>query len=217
MLTRRLRYCKTQLWNGTFFTPVIMCNSVMDMTTRKFSLILKQLIEPISVWNKIRNPDVLKRKCQGCRAWTISFFLWSLLEVRSLAHKMNKLGAPMKTLQECFSLRHGFKTTLTPFYSAFRLYGQPETPDREVTLQEEGLKSPSTTDDVILEKECLCSPDVDLLAESFCPCCHLGDHLCYLLMLCATSSVKLLRRYKNHTPIPSRRSLISTTPVSATL
>ena len=48
--------------------------------------------------------------------------------VRSLADKMNELGAVRRILS----------VSLTALCSALRLYGQTETADRAVTVKEEG-------------------------------------------------------------------------------
>ena len=50
----------------------------------------------------------------------------------------------------------------------------------------------------VIKKECIFTPDVELLAVSFCQCC-LTVHLCLLPLLCVTSSVaaKLQNNKKN--------------------
>jgi len=60
------------------------------------------------------------------------------------------------------------RITLKPLYSLLRVYGQMQTADREVPVKEEMKEFANNrwcNPGHVAEKEHLCSPDVELLAE----------------------------------------------------
>ena len=102
--------------------------------------------------------------------------------VCSLADKMDKLGSLMRTQQD---YQDGniipFIKTWLRLLTALRLYGQTETADREVTVKEEFAELVNNrwcNPGHVTEKERLCTPDVELLAVSFFPCCLLREFTC---------------------------------------
>jgi len=123
--------------------------------------------------------------------------------VRSLADKMDKLGALTAGTsggQYYFlSSRHGFRSNLTPLYSALQLLGQTETADREIKARRITELDTNRWCNLehVTEKERPCTLDVKLLAGSFCPSCLLRKFT-YLPMLHVYSSDVVAKLQKQH-------------------